>query len=43
MSIFGRVCRERGLAVLLVTHDEEIAAFGSRIVRLVEGRLEAAS
>lgn len=42
MSIFGRVCRERGLAVLLVTHDEEVAAFGSRIVRLVEGRLEAA-
>jgi len=43
MSIFTRVCRERGLAVLLVTHDDEVAAFGSRIVRLAEGRLEAAS
>ena len=43
MDIFERTCRERGLAVLLVTHDEEVAALGSRIVRLIEGRLETAS
>lgn len=40
MDIFARICRERGLAVLLVTHDPEVAALGSRIVRLFEGRLE---
>jgi predicted ABC-type transport system involved in lysophospholipase L1 biosynthesis ATPase subunit len=43
MDIFERNCRERGLAVLLVTHDEEVAALGSRIVRLIEGRLETTS
>lgn len=41
MDLFEQICRERGLAVLLVTHDEEVAALGSRIVRLIEGRLEA--
>ncbi|MGH2597738.1 MAG: ABC transporter ATP-binding protein [Actinomycetota bacterium] len=43
MNIFDRICRERGLAVLLVTHDEEVAALGSRTVRLTQGRLEATS
>jgi putative ABC transport system ATP-binding protein len=40
MDIFQRICRDQGLAVLLVTHDEDVAALGSRIVRLIEGRLE---
>ena len=35
--------RERGLAVLLVTHSLEGAARGSRTLRLVEGHLETAS
>jgi putative ABC transport system ATP-binding protein len=43
MGVFDRVCRERGLAVLLVTHDEDVAALGSRTVRLVQGRLEVTS
>ncbi|MGH2594634.1 MAG: ABC transporter ATP-binding protein [Actinomycetota bacterium] len=43
MSILNGICRERGLAVLLVTHDEEVTALGSRTVQLVEGRLEATS
>lgn len=40
MSTFEHACRERGLAVLLVTHSREVAALGSRTVRLAEGRLE---
>lgn len=36
-------CRDRALAVLLVTHNAEIAALGSRIVRLTDGRLETAA
>lgn len=40
VDILVDACRERGLAVLLVTHDEEVATVGSRIVRLVDGRLE---
>jgi putative ABC transport system ATP-binding protein len=43
MGTIERVCHERDLAVLLVTHSEEVAAFGSRTVQLVQGRLEAAS
>jgi len=43
MDTFERACRERGLAVLLVTHSEEIAALGTRTVHFVDGRLEIAS
>jgi len=43
MGTFERACRERGLTVLLVTHSQEVAALGSRIVRLVKGRLETAA
>lgn len=40
MSTLQRACREHGLAVLLVTHSQEVAALGSRVVRLTDGRLE---
>lgn len=43
METLGRACREQGLAVLLVTHSQEVASVGSHVVRLVEGRLEKAS
>ena len=32
--------RERGLTMLLVTHDHQIAQRADRIVRLAEGRIE---
>jgi ABC-type lipoprotein export system ATPase subunit len=38
-----RACEERELAVLLVTHSDEIAALGSRKLRLKDGQLETAS
>ncbi len=38
-----RACEERELAVLLVTHSDEIAALGSRTLRLNGGQLETAS
>lgn len=43
METLGRACREQGLAVLLVTHSEEVASIGSHIVQLVGGRLEKVS
>ena len=43
MATFRKACQERDLAVLLVTHSQEVAALGSRVVRLVEGRLEEAA
>lgn len=42
LETLERACRERELAVLLVTHSEEVAALGSRVVRLDEGRLVTA-
>lgn len=43
MDTFMQACRERGLAVLLVTHSREVAALGTRIASLTDGRLEMAA
>lgn len=40
MEIFQRLNRERGLTIIQVTHDERIASYGSRIVHLLDGRVE---
>lgn len=41
MDAIGRSCRDRGLAVLLVTHSPRIAALGTQVLRLAGGRLES--
>jgi ABC-type lipoprotein export system ATPase subunit len=43
MAGLERACVEAGLAVLLVTHNLEIAEMGSRILRLVDGAVETVS
>ena len=43
LGTIERACEERDLAVLLVTHNDEIAALGSRKLRLKDGQLETAS
>lgn len=43
MTTLQGACRERDLAVLLVTHSPEVAALGSHVMRLVDGRLEEAA
>lgn len=40
LGTIRQACEQRGLAVLLVTHSDEVAALGSRIVRLDEGQLQ---
>jgi putative ABC transport system ATP-binding protein len=40
MASLERSCIEAGLAVLLVTHNLEIAGMGSRVLRLVDGTVE---
>jgi ABC-type lipoprotein export system ATPase subunit len=42
MGLMEQDCRERGLAVLLVTHSNDVAARGSRIIRLADGHVEHA-
>ena len=38
-GVLERVCRERGLGVVLVTHNRELAKRCDRMLRLSEGRL----
>jgi len=38
MTIFGRLNRA-GITILLVTHDERIAAHAKRVIRLMDGRI----
>jgi putative ABC transport system ATP-binding protein len=40
MELIQRLNRERGITVLMVTHEADIAAYAGRIVRFVDGRVE---
>jgi len=37
MEIFARLNRERGITIVFVTHDPEIAAYTERVIRLRDG------
>jgi putative ABC transport system ATP-binding protein len=39
LGLFAEVCRERGAAVLLVTHDPQATAFADRVLALRDGRI----
>jgi putative ABC transport system ATP-binding protein len=39
MELFSRLNRERGITVLQVTHDERMAAYSRRVVRLQDGQI----
>jgi putative ABC transport system ATP-binding protein len=39
LSLLSGLCRDRGIAVLLVTHDPEAAAYADRVHTLRDGRL----
>jgi putative ABC transport system ATP-binding protein len=39
LALLSELCRERGTAVLLVTHDPQAAAFADRALALQDGRL----
>jgi len=41
MGIFQRLNKERGITVLLITHEMDIAEYGTRIVRFRDGRVVA--
>jgi putative ABC transport system ATP-binding protein len=41
MELLASLNRERGITVLMVTHEAEMAAFARRIVRFVDGRISA--
>lgn len=37
MSLLGRLNRDEGITIVMVTHDAEVAAAADRVVRLVDG------
>ena len=39
LELLSELCRERGAAVLLATHDPQAAAFADRVHELRDGRL----
>src|SRR5206468_9792774 len=41
MGIFQRLNRERGITVLLITHELDIAEYGTRLIRFRDGRVVA--
>ncbi len=41
MELLRSLNRDRGITVLIVTHDPDIAAYADRIVRFVDGQIES--
>jgi putative ABC transport system ATP-binding protein len=41
LGIFQRLNQERGITVLLITHEHDIAEYGSRLIRFRDGRVVA--
>ena len=39
MGIFQRLNTERGITVLLITHEQDIAEYGTRIIRFRDGKI----
>ena len=39
MKLFTRLNQEKGITILHVTHSDECAAYGNRIVKLVDHKL----
>jgi len=40
MDIFQRLNIERGITVLLITHEMDIAEYGTRLVRFRDGKIQ---
>ncbi|MDE3153742.1 MAG: ABC transporter ATP-binding protein [Acidobacteriota bacterium] len=41
MEIFQRLNRERGITVLLITHEHDIAEYGERVIAFRDGRVQS--
>ena len=39
MEIFQRLKEERGITVILITHEQQVADYGTRIIRFKDGRI----
>jgi len=43
LDLLAAACAERGVAVLLVTHDPRAAAYADRVLRFADGKIEPAA
>jgi putative ABC transport system ATP-binding protein len=41
MALIANLNRNSGLTVVMVTHEEDIAAYARRVIRFVDGRIES--
>ena len=39
MEIFQRLNAERGITIVLITHEPQVAEYGSRIIRFTDGKV----
>ena len=42
MEILRRLAEQRGRAVVIVTHDSRVLQYGTRMVRIADGRIQNA-
>jgi len=40
MALFHRLHADRGITIVVVTHDKEIAGHARRVIRMRDGRIE---
>ena len=40
MDIFQRLNRERGITIILITHEMDIAEHGTRLIRFRDGKIQ---
>jgi len=41
MQIIAALNRDRGITVLMVTHEPDMAAYAHRVIRFVDGRVDS--
>ena len=41
MELLARLNDERGLTIIMVTHEPDMAAFAHRTIRFLDGRIES--
>jgi putative ABC transport system ATP-binding protein len=41
MDLLRLLNRDRGITIVMVTHEPDMAAYATRIVRFVDGRVES--
>ena len=39
MEIFQRLQMERGITIVLINHEQQVADYGSRLIRFKDGRI----